>query len=59
MSFNNNSFTSKAFRKAIIHKSSKIEVKDFHMKNETEENWLNYKNQTNFRVNLFSKTKNK
>ena len=53
MGFNNNSFLSKAFRKAIIHRSK---LKKYN-KYRTEGNWVNYKKERNFCVNLLRKTK--
>ena len=56
MRFNNNLFMSKAFRKAIMHRS---ELKQIYNKCRTEDNWANYKKQINFCVNLLRKTKTK
>ena len=52
--FNNNSFMSRALRKAIMHRSK---LKNIYNKYRTEDNWANYKKQRNFCVNLLRKTK--
>ena len=54
MLFNNNPFMSKAFRKVIMHRSK---LKNINNKYRTEDNWANYKKQSNFCVNFLRKTK--
>ena len=53
MRFNNNSFMSKALRKAIMHRSK---LKSIYNNYRTENNWAHYKKQRNFCVNLLRKT---
>ena len=53
MPFNNNTFMSKAFRKAIMHRSK---LKNIYDNYRTEDNWENHKKQGNFCVNLLRKT---
>ena len=50
---NENSFMSKALRKAIMMRSR---MKNLYLKNKTDLNWSNYKTQRNFRANLLRKT---
>ena len=45
---------SKALRKAIMHRSK---LKNINNKYRTEDNWANYKKQSNFCVNFLRKTK--
>ena len=51
---NENSFMSKALRKAIMMRSR---MKNLYLKNKTDLNWSNYKTQRNFCTNLLRKTK--
>ena len=53
--FHNSSFTSKALRKGIMHRSK---FKNVYNKNRTDVNWANYKKQRNFCVTLLRRTKN-
>lgn len=46
----------KAFRKAIMRRSR---LKNIYLKNQSQENWVNYKRQQNFCTNLHRKTKQK
>ena len=45
MRFSNNSFMSKALRKANMHR---LKSKNIYNKYRTEDNWVNYKKQRNF-----------
>ena len=54
MRFNNNSFMSKALRKAFMHR---LKLTNVCNKNRTKDNWTNYKKQRNFCANLLRKTK--
>ena len=49
MRFNNNSFMSKALRKAIMHRSK---LKNIYDKYRTVDNWANYKRQRNSCVDI-------
>ena len=51
---NENSFMSKALRKAIMMRSR---MKNLYLKNKSDLNWSNYKTQRNFCTNLLRKTK--
>ena len=52
--FNNSRFMTKTLRKAIMHRSK---FKNIYNKKRTNDNWVNYKKQRNFSVNLLRKTK--
>ena len=45
----------KSLKKAIMHRSK---LKNIYNKTKANEDWDNYKNQRNFRVNLLRNTKN-
>ena len=49
MRFNNNSFMSKALRKAIMHRSK---LKNIYDKYRTVDNWANYKRQRNSCIDI-------
>ena len=52
--FNNSPFMTKTLRKSMIHRSK---FKNIYSKKRTNDNWANYKKQSNFDVNLLRKTK--
>ena len=52
--FNNSPFMTKTLRKPIMHRSK---FKNIYNKKRTDDNWINYKKQMNFCVNLLRKTK--